>query len=392
MLKLCTTGRSSLAIAVGLAVGIASVGCSDETNSDMSAAATTGAGASTSTGATGAGGSTLSTARLRRRDLVSDEAGAAQRDADLVNPWGVAFDPDALTGASFWVADNHSGVATIYDASGDKSSLVVTIPAIAGETTSAPTGQVYNGSPHFKGDRFIFDSEDGTIVGWSSGTQAVVRVDRSAGHASYKGLAIATSGAPRLYATDFRRDGVEMFDGDYALMSVEDAFRDDSIPAGFAPFNVAFIDDRVYVTYAMQDADKADDQPGPGNGYIDVFDADGALVKRLASRGVLNSPWAMAKAPTGFGSLSGALLVGNFGDGRIHAFDIETGELKGAVLNTAGAPLVIDGLWTLTFGPGSELVPIPARPTSDLRSTLFFTAGPGDESHGRFGKLELVAP
>jgi uncharacterized protein (TIGR03118 family) len=324
-----------------------------------------------------------------RTDLVSDQPGlAAHTDPNLTNAWGLAFNP---TGVS-WVADNHSGFSTLYDGLGNPQSLVVGIPG------GAPTGIVFNGSDNFGvsdgtnsgAARFIFAGEDGTISGWAPNvpppmpsTQAQPAVNNSASGSIYKGLAInSTSSGDRIYATDFHNGRVDSFGGAFQPI-LPGAFADPTIPSGFAPFGIQQIGASVFVSYAMQDADAVDDVPGAGLGYVDEYDLSGALTRRFASQGALNAPWGMALAPAGFGPFSGALLVGNFGDGRINAFDRTTGSLLGALTDPSGQPIEIDGLWGLAFGNG-----INDQPTN----TLFFTAGPGDEAHGLYGRVDVPEP
>jgi uncharacterized protein (TIGR03118 family) len=309
--------------------------------------------------------------RVARRDLVSDQAGATFTDANLVNAWGLAFNPAGPA----WVASNEKGVATVYDPSGMNTGLVVTIPAPGGGT-SAPTGQVFNGTPAFMGDLFILSTEDGSIAGWQPNlaTAAVTRVDRTGVGAVYKGIAIlGQGGSMRLYAADFHNARIDVFNQNYELVSQGNAFMDPQIPAGFAPFNVQAIGDQLFVTYAMVDPATGDDVKGAGNGFVDVFTFDGAMTMRFASGGVLNSPWGVAQAPASFGALSNMILIGNFGDGMIHAFTT-AGAPAAAVVDTNGAPVAIDGLWALVFSPSGQ---------------LFFTAGPDDEMHGLFGRIDL---
>jgi uncharacterized protein (TIGR03118 family) len=245
--------------------------------------------------------------------------------------------------------------------------------------------------------RFIFSTEDGTISGWASGTNSVLKADNSSADAIYKGLAIggrdqaggyAVSPSPTgsasgnlLFATDFHNGRIDVFNASFDLVNLPGSFADPTLPAGFAPFNVQNFGGQLYVTFAKQDADKHDDTPGVGSGFVDVFDMNGNLVKRLISQGKLNSPWGMALAPANFGDFSGDLLVGNFGDGAINAFDPATGAFVGALTADNGSPLVIPGLWALAFGHGS----------AGDATTLFFTAGPGGEQHGLFGTLTAGA-
>jgi uncharacterized protein (TIGR03118 family) len=330
--------------------------------------------------------------RLVRTLLVVDElpdAGGGDAGADgpkspvvdpnLVNPWGLAFN----TAGPLWTANAGKGLSTAYSSQGAILAAVVTIPLAAGETApSAPTGIAFNPATSFMSDRFIFVSEGGLIAGWQSGATAVTRVDNASSMASYKGLAIATrNNVPRLYATDFHNGKVDVYDQAYVKLTTTGGFADPNLPAGYAPFGIAANGAVVYVSYAKQDAAKADDVKGAGNGYVNVFDFDGVLARRLVSNGALNSPWGLAIAPGDFGTLSHTLLVGNFGDGKINAYDATTGAYVSTVIDTAGAPLVIDGLWSLVFGNDT---------TGAAHNQLFFTAGPGDEAHGVLGRLDFV--
>ncbi len=326
-----------------------------------------------------------------QRNLVSDIAGMAEKtDTNLVNPWGIA-----ISGSSpFWVSDNHAGKSTLYDGNGIASSLVVTIPPPSGGTPpAAPTGVLFNSSTNFQvspgaAARFIFATEDGTIVGWNSGSTGIVKVDNSAAGAIYKGLGIGTSsGSNYLYAANFFAGTIDVFDQNYGSVTLPGNFLDPTIPSGFAPFNVQNIGGQLYVTYAKQDADKHDDVAGPGNGYVDIFDTSGNFVRRLISQGALNSPWGLALAPTNFGTFSGALLVGNFGNGKINAFDPATGTQLGTLQDPTGSPINIQGLWGLTFGNGGS--------GGDTR-TLYFAAGIAGtnsiEDHGLFGSISALSP
>ncbi|MGB7464246.1 MAG: TIGR03118 family protein [Candidatus Acidiferrum sp.] len=308
-------------------------------------------------------------------NLVSDIPGMAKAtDPDLVNPWGVSFS----SASPFWVSDNGTGLATLYNGAGVKQMLVVTVPPPG----ATPTGQVFNSSSSFNGDLFIFATEGGTITGWRGalGTTAETLSPGTGG--VYKGLAIATTpNGTYLYATDFHNNSITVFPGTGAP-SLSGTFTDPNLPAGYAPFNIQTIGGKLYVTYAVQDAAKHDDVSGPGHGIVDVFDLQGNFLQRLISNGPLNSPWGMAIAPTGFGSFGNDLLVGNFGDGTINAFDPSTGNFLGQLDGANGMPLVNLGLWDLTFGNGGN---------GGSKSDLFFTAGiPGDgmvEDHGLFGNI-----
>jgi uncharacterized protein (TIGR03118 family) len=319
----------------------------------------------------------LSSSKLTQTNLVSDQAGVgAHTDANLVNAWGLAFNPAGPA----WVAANGTGKAAVYDANG-MQVLLVTIPAPTGGATSAPTGQVFNGSTNFMGDKFILATEDGTIAGWQSGTVASIRVDNSASGAVYKGVAIMTSGGvSRLYATNFHSGKVDVYDGNYTKVTQLNNPFEDSVPQGFAPFNIVAIDSLLYVTYAKQDAMAHDDVKGPGNGFVNTFNFDGVKQSRFASQGVLNSPWAVVKTPADFGGLSNMILIGNFGDGTINAFD-SAGAAGPAVMTATATPLVIDGLWSLIFGNDTA---------GQAHNQLFFTAGPGGEMHGLYGRLDIA--
>ena len=323
-----------------------------------------------------------------QHNLVSDGAVPADLvDAALVNAWGLV----ASATSPWWVADNGTDSSTLYNGStGAKLSLRVSVP-------SAPTGVVFNGGTGFVvtsgstsgAARFIFATEEGTILGWSPSvapTQAVVAVDNSAGGAVYKGLAIASTAAgDRLYATNFHAGTVDVFDA--AFHPVLGGFTDAALPPGYAPFGIRHLGGTIYVTYALQDADKHDDVAGVGHGFVNAFDTEGNLLRRVASTGRLNSPWGLAVAPADFGTFSGDLLVGNFGDGHINAFDPGhfrgDGELRprGQLHAADGPPITIDGLWAIAFGNGAA-----AGPTN----ALFFTAGPFGEAHGLFGKLVVT--
>jgi uncharacterized protein (TIGR03118 family) len=315
------------------------------------------------------------------RNLISDQAGQADRvDPNLVNAWGLAFSP---TGP-FWVSDNHTGLSTLYNSTGGVQSLVVTIPGPPGATSAAaPTGVVFNGSTNFVVTggpaHFIFATEDGTIVGWNGGTNAVLKVDNSAAGAVYKGLALASN---TLFAANFHAGTIDVFDSSFTPVVQAGAFVDPNMPTNYAPFNVEAIHDKLYVTYAQQDAAKTDDVAGPGNGFVDVYDLNGNLQTRLISGGSLNSPWGLAMAPSTFGPFPGALLVGNFGDGTINAFNANTGAFLGTLTDAAGAPVRIEGLWSIKFGNGGQ---------AGDPNVIYFTAGPSDEDHGLFGSLALAS-
>ncbi len=315
-----------------------------------------------------------------QHNLVSDLPGLADNlDTNLVNPWGISFSGTS----AFWIADNGAGLSTLYTGTGTPVSLVVTIPPpLQGYPPAAPTGTVFNSTTNFRAagsaTKFLFDTEDGTISAWSSGSAAELEVDNSDSGAVYKGLAAgAFNGTNYLYATDFHDGVVTVVDGNWNQQNWPGAFVDATLPAGFAPFNIRNIGGKLYVTYALQDAEKHDDQPGPGNGFVDVYDTGGTLLQRLISQGALNSPWGLALAPQGFGSFGGDLLVGNFGDGQINVFDPTNGSWIDVLNDTTGHPLAEPGLWAITFGNGAG---------AGATNVLYFTAGiagPGAlEDHG----------
>lgn len=327
-----------------------------------------------------------------QHNLVSDGFVAADHtDANLVNTWGVAFNPTGPV----WVANNGSGTSTLYDGEGNIVPLVVQIPGpITSADPGSPTGIVFNGSTNFpltKGNvtapsAFIFATEQGTIAGWSPKidlTHALTVLDNSRQNAIYKGIALSAGGNGNLlYATDFHNNKIDVFDSAFKPATVLGKFSDPYIPQGFAPFGIQAIGGNIYVTYAKQDADKHDDVQGKGLGYVDVFDPNGFLLRRIAARGPLNAPWGLALAPAGFGRFANCLLIGNFGDGRINAYDLVDGRFVGRLRAQDHHPLEIEGLWGLAFGNGFAAQPV---------NTLYFTAGPGDEAHGLYGRIAVKA-
>jgi len=328
----------------------------------------------------------ISTAqKYEQRNLVSDVPGLAKvTDPNLVNAWGIDFS----SGSPAWVADNGTGRSTLYTGTGSIIPLVVRIPS-GSDSPSAPTGLVFNGTGLFSVKAhdlsgsaiFIFDSEDGIISGWNPNvnpTRAIIAVNNSDKGAIYKGLAIGTNDSGSfIYATNFHSGWVEMYDSNFKWVK---SFTDTSLPAGYAPFGARVLNGKLYVTFALQDEDAEDDVSGPGHGFVDIFDLDGNKIKRLTSHGALNSPWGLAIAPANFGQFSNTLLVGNFGNGHINAFDPSTGTPLGHMLRPSGATLEINGLWGLHFGNGAG---------AGSTNTLLFTAGPNDESHGLFGTIAL---
>lgn len=334
-----------------------------------------------------------------KKNLVSNLAGVATtKDPNLVNAWGISFFP----GGPFWISDNGTGVATLYNGQGGVLSLTVTIPAPKNAphgTVSAPTGQVANVTQDFvisnapgvsakaayyaSGPaQFIFATEDGTVSAWNGSVDlknALLVVDNSSAKAVYKGLAAGSNaGGNFLFATNFRAGKIEVFDKSFQAVPLPaGSFSDPAIPAGYAPFGIANISGDLFVTYAKQDAAKHDDVAGPGHGFIDAFDTSGHLLRRFAARGPLNSPWGVALAPLGFGKFGGEILIGNFGDGRINVFGAN-GAFQGQLrAKDSAPPFKIDGLWALIFGGASKSSP----------DSLFFTAGPGGEKNGLFGSI-----
>jgi len=322
----------------------------------------------------------------QQTNLVSDVLGRAQvTDSNLVNSWGLVRGP----GTPWWVADNASGVSTLYDGSGNIVPLVVTIPHASGTAAGNPTGIVFNGSAtdflvNGQPARFIFVSEDGTISAWNSGTLAVI-VNKPSKDAVYKGATIAEiHGKKYLFVTNFHSGRVEVYDTYFNRVPIsEERFDDDQLPPGFAPFNIQGIGPNIYVTYAKQDAAKHDDVHGPGLGYVDVYSPKGKLLQRLEHGHWFNGPWGVVLAPADFGEFSHTILVGNFGAGTIAAFNPVTGRWLANMRAPDGSALHIDGLWALNFGAGNA--------NSGPANALFLTAGPDDESHGLFGTLTPIA-
>mgnify|MGYP000920414374 CR=1 FL=1 len=327
-------------------------------------------------------------AGYKQFNLVSDIAGVApKRDRRLVNPWGISASP---TGP-WWISDNESSVTTAYNRVGvpvrnQNSKFDVAIPSPANQRGEGkPTGIVYNPTDDFVliGDfsapaRFIIVTEEGLITGWNSNLSdgvALTMVDNSGAGAKYTGVALLTGQAGSVLAVaNFAQGVVELYDRDLQLTRV---FMDDTVGEDYAPFNVQNVDGFLYVAFALR-SDDGDEVAGPGLGFVDVYTPDGEFQYRFVTHGVLNAPWAIVHAPSNFGDFSGAILVGNFGDGRISAFDEGTGELLGQLSNKRGEPLEIEGLWGLAFGNGAE---------AGRTNWLYFAAGIDDEAHGLFGRI-----
>jgi uncharacterized protein (TIGR03118 family) len=323
---------------------------------------------------------------------------AAMTDANLVNAWGLT----RSSTSPWWVANNGTGTSALYDAGGIARSLVVTIPSATTGSTGVPTGTVYNGTTDFQltpnnPARFLFVTEDGTISGWNpavDATHALIKVSDPG--AVYKGATIATMGGSHfLYVADFSKRRIDVFDGSFQKVSLADGhkgdghsqddddrpFGDERLPRGFGPFNVQNIGGDLYVSFAKLDSAMHDEVPGPGMGYVDVFSPSGHLLHRLQHGPWLNAPWGLVLAPGDFGAFSHNVLVGQFGSGQIAAFDGANGAFLGMARDTSDATLTIDGLWALSFGNDAGAGPA---------TTLYFSAGPGDESHGLFGTLKPV--
>lgn len=309
--------------------------------------------------------------------------GAVTVDPTLLNGWGIAFAPSGPA----WVSSNGAGLSNIYNSAGVILRPPVTIPTNGSATGGTPTGAVFNGTSGFKlsnGNtaKFIFVGEDGVISGWNTGNGAEVAINNM--DAVYKGVTLATDGGvPYLYAANFKTHKVDVYDT--LWNAVSKPFRDPGIPSDYSPFNVQNINGKVYVVYAKL-GEGLDEAHGAGTGIVDIYNPDGSLVKRFVSHGSLNAPWGITWAPSSFwGSTNSSatiILIGNFGDGLINAYD-ERGFFLGP-LRSEGKPIVIDGLWALSFAPVTA--------TGVNTDWLFFTAGPNDEADGLFGYITPEAP
>jgi len=369
-------------------------------------------------------------------NLVSNGAvPAAFTDANLINPWGISFIPGL---SPFWVSDNNAGVTTLYDGAGSPfpspaTPLVVDIPLptdpTKGGNGGAPTGQVANltiltATPaflipntavpdtNFGPALFIFATEDGTIEAWNEtvpepdGTptpnlglpdDAVIVVDNSAGGgptgAVYKGLALATRtvastpGVPFLYATNFRTGNIDVFDGTFTQVTVPGTFTDPKVQHGYAPFGIQAINNQIWVTYALQDAAKHDPVNKPAHGFVSVFDTDGNLISHFAQHGHLSSPWGVALAPASFGKFANDILIGNFGDGRINAYNPTNRHWLGMLTDGKGKAIVNPGLWSVTFSGAMGSTAVNANP-----DTLYITAGLLGPTHENAGLFATIAP
>ncbi|WP_025039650.1 TIGR03118 family protein [Nitrosospira briensis] len=317
--------------------------------------------------------------------LVTDDQAAnpAQlTDPGLQNAWGMSYAP---TGP-FWVSANGTGTVPLYSVNPAtqataKQALTISIPG------GGVTGQVFNSTASFNGNRFLFVTENGSVSGWrpALGTTGLVNADTIAPASTnnvYKGAAIGSvSGQDYLYAANFRAGTIDVYKGTTSAPALTGSFTDPSLPAGYAPFNVQNLNGSLYVTYALQDATKKDDVAGLGFGFVDKYNLNGDFAGRVASGGTLNAPWGVATAPSSFGPMAGDLLVGNFGDGHINIYDPNTHAFLGQVLDASNKPLAVDGLWALS--PGNDTL-------AGSSHLLYFTAGPNDEAHGLFGVLTPV--
>lgn len=328
-------------------------------------------------------------------NLVSDLPGLALiQDPDLVNPWGISMS----AGSPFWVANNGTGTSTLY--AGDhlgvspsipltKNALVVTIPG------GLPTGTVFNtGGPTdfiVKSGAasgravFLFASQVGIVSGWNPNVPAAGSKEAQVGgtgDAVYTGLAIGQVGtATYLYAADFEHGKIDVYDGTFQSATLDGSFTDPNIPNSYSIFNIQNIGGKLYVTYAQQSHKEPDEETDRGSGFVNVFDTSGHLLQRLIQGNHLKAPWGVALAPADFGAFSNALIVGNFADGQLHAFDPESGKYLGEMKDENGKPIVIDGLWGIRFGNGGN---------GGDKNALYFAAGIEDETHGLFGSLRAV--
>lgn len=389
----------------GIGITLAFMGCAGE--SPSTAPSTSGGGTTPSTSGGTSASPTASAAfdalkaqaqghvaiegTVTQTNIVADLPGQAPvTDPHLKNAWGLAFNPSGPA----WVSANGNGTSQVYDSHGSLKLEVTIPPPAGGMPPSAPTGQVFNttASSAFMGDLFIFATEDGTIAGWqpSDGGTATLRADNSGNGAVYKGLAIVSpltaNGRVQLLATNFHAGTIDVFDDHFAPVTAAGGFRDPTMPAGFAPFNVLGLGPVALVTYAKQDAAAHDDVAGAGNGFVDVFSAEGFFLQRLISGGHLNSPWGVVFAPDK-DQAAIDLAVGNFGDGMINIYNLSIKGMgidatwEGALGDSSGNAVVIDKLWALDFGSGAG---------GFAADQIYFTAGPNDEMNGLFGSLAFT--
>jgi uncharacterized protein (TIGR03118 family) len=349
----------------------------------------------------GGGGGTMQQSGFIDKALVADTSAlkgstnAATSDASLKNPWGIAFGP----GLAVWVANQVTSTTTLYDGNGAVQTAYSGAPAAITIAKPGPTGTVYNFSisgnsgsftlPDGAPAQFLYATLSGTIEGWDLATAATTHTayDGSASGTAYTGLAIGQDGGGNwfLYAADFTNGKVDMLDHGFNLVTPAGAFATPTgVPAGFVPYGIQNIvagngAAQIIVTYAQQNAGKSGAVPGAGLGYVAQFDHAGTLLKLLISGGALNAPWGVAIAPTSFGPFGGALLVGNFGDGTINAFNASTGASMGALKSPSGTVLALAGLWGIAFGNGAASQPA---------TTLFYTAGANNQADGIYGRID----
>jgi uncharacterized protein (TIGR03118 family) len=333
----------------------------------------------------------VTTAGFQQTNLVADVSGTARHtDPGLASPRGVAFIP----GQAFWVVDSVHGRTRIYDASGSPAppiGIAIPVPA-GGGSPATPTAVVFNPIPedfHISGEtsQFLFATQDGTISGWASDSQgnfptlATLAIDHSSVAASYTGLAIPAPACCRefLAAANFHSGSIETFTVGFDALATPGSFTDPNLPSGYAPFGIQVVAGQIFVTYALQDGAQCNPAPGSGNGLVDIFDLEGNFIKRFASNGPLNAPWAVVKASANFGVFSNDILVGNFGDGTINAFHPVTGAFLGSLQDSAGRAIVNPGLWALVFGENGSGDP----------NSLYFTAGT-DTGHALFGAISVA--
>jgi len=324
--------------------------------------------------------------------LVSNRVSipAAAIDDRLVNPWGLAFGPDAA-----WIANHGSNTVTLQDPGGVAAPRAIAVPG-GSQGAARPTGLVFNTRPTafqvtanlVTGPaQFIAAGAGGTLVAWAAdpgfGDTAVTVHDGGGLGATYTGLALLdVGGSVFLFAADFRNGRIRTFDGAFNEVTPRGGFVDGDLPGGYAPFNVQAVNGQLVVTYARRDASTGAAVAGPGQGFASLFDGEGRLLRRFAAAEVLNAPWGVALAPADFGGFGNALLIGNVGDGRINAFELASGRHIDTARDSTGLPLVIDGLHALAFGNGLN---------GQATTSLFFTAGANNEADGRFGRIDSAA-
>jgi len=313
--------------------------------------------------------------------LVSNDASvhpAPVVDAGLVNAWGLSY----AASSPFWISSNGGGTSVLYSVDPTtqataKLGLTVTIPG-----AGSVTGQAFNPGSGFNDNRFLFVSEDGTVSGWRGALGTTAEILVSPSDASYKGLALATVGGHEYaYAANFHSGAIDIFKGEPGAPNLASGFTDPNLPADYAPFNVQLLGDHLFVAYALKNGTGNEEVAGAGLGIVTEFGTDGSLIGRVATAGPLNAPWGLALAPSSFGAQAGALLVGNFGDGRINLYDLGTHAFLGQVSGPGGVPLAVDGLWALAAGNGGS---------AGAPSLLYLTAGPEDETNGLFAVLRPV--